>query len=56
LAETVAGLTPPAYRPGSLPGAFSSPYGEGRSCLQGGLALRCFQRFSFRDIATRRCP
>lgn len=29
---------------------------RGRPRLRGGLALRCFQRFSFRDIATRRCP
>ena len=26
-----------------------------RSCLRGGLALRCFQRLSFPHIATRRC-
>ena len=28
---------------------------SGTSHLQGGLALRCFQRLSFPDIATRRC-
>ena len=28
---------------------------SGRSHLWGGLALRCFQRLSFRGIATRRC-
>ena len=27
----------------------------GRSCLGGGLALRCFQRLSFPHIATQRC-
>ena len=29
---------------------------SGRSHLWGGLALRCFQRLSFRGTATRRCP
>jgi hypothetical protein len=29
---------------------------SGRSHLQGGLALRCFQRLSFRGSATRQCP
>jgi len=29
---------------------------RGRSILRGGLALRCFQRLSFRGTATRRCP
>ena len=28
---------------------------RGRSILQGGLALRCFQRLSFRGTATRQC-
>ena len=28
---------------------------DGITRLQGGLALRCFQRLSFRDIATRHC-
>jgi len=27
----------------------------GRTCLGGGLALRCFQRLSVPGVATRRC-
>ena len=33
-----------------------SPLTWGRSCLRGGLALRCFQRLSVPHIATRRVP
>ena len=29
---------------------------RGRPCLRDGLALRCLQRLSCRDIATRQCP
>ena len=48
-------LTPPTYQGGSLPPAFSA-LRQGRSCLWGGLALRCFQRLSVPHIATRRVP
>ena len=34
----------------------SSPYGEGIPILEGGLALRCFQRLSLPNIATRPLP
>ena len=40
------------------PVVFRVPSGSlrsGRTRLRGGLALRCFQRLSFRDIATRHC-
>lgn len=33
-----------------------SPLTWGRSCLRGGLALRCFQRLSVPHIATRHVP
>ena len=33
-----------------------SPLTWGKSCLRGGLALRCFQRLSVPHIATRRVP
>jgi hypothetical protein len=53
-AETVARLTLPAHRPGGLPGAFALACWKPR--LEEGFALRCLQRLSFPDLATRRCP
>ena len=54
-AAAIARRPLPAHRPGRLPGAFAAS-----SCrkprLGGGFALRCFQRLSGPDLATRRCP
>ena len=53
-AATVARRTLPAHRPGRLPGAFALACWKPR--LEEGFALRCLQRLSFPDLATRRCP
>ena len=54
-AAAVARRTLPAHRPGRLPGAFVAiRYRKPR--LEEGFALRCLQRLSFPDLATRRCP
>ena len=45
----------PAYRPGRLPGAFVAMR-YWKPGLGGGFALRCLQRLSGPDLATRRCP
>ena len=47
-------LTLPAYQPRSLQGS-SSILAEMKSYLGGGFPLRCFQRLSLGNIATRRC-
>ncbi len=49
---------PRLHLPPIDPVVFRAPSGSfrsGRTRLRGGLALRCLQRLSFRDIATRRC-
>ncbi len=48
-------LTPPAYQTGRLPVSFRRPEGRGKPYLGVGFVLRCFQRLSFPNIATRRC-
>ena len=56
LGSLVAQFTPIAYQPGSLPGVFRmgrTP--PGKSYLKAGFPLRCFQRLSLPNIATRRC-
>jgi hypothetical protein len=53
-AAAVARRTLPAHRPGRLPGAFALACRKPR--LEEGFALRCLQRLSFPDLATRRCP
>ena len=47
---------PPAYRPGILPGSFSALKGHGMSHLEEGFPLRCFQRLSLPNVATRQLP
>ncbi len=54
-AAAVARRTLPAHRPGRLPGAFAR-YTCRKPRLEEGFALRCLQRLSFPDLATRRCP
>ena len=54
-AQGLAALALPPCRPGGLPGAFRT-LRSGTARLRGGLALRCLQRLSLRDVATRRCP
>ena len=49
LGFAVAGFTPAAYRPRDLRGP------SWKSNLGVGFALRCFQRLSLPDVATRRC-
>ena len=48
-----------AFTPGlstrSSSGGLQLSYEKGRSNLRGGLALRCFQRLSFPNIAARQC-
>ncbi len=41
--------------PGGLPGLLL-PQGDGRSHLEVGFPLRCFQRLSHPDVANQRCP
>ena len=50
LAKGIAAGTLAVDIPGTLPGL------QGRRHLEGGFALRCFQRFSRPDVATRRMP
>ena len=52
----VAAPAPAAYRPGSLPGVFRGAALPGMSGLEAGFPLRCFQRLSVPDSATRRLP
>ena len=52
----LTGLTPTAYRPSDLEGAFSAGCPAGIPHLGQGFALRCFQRLSSPDMATQRCP
>jgi hypothetical protein len=47
--NALTALTPPAYHPVVIRGP------SGRSYLERGFALRCFQRLSRPNIATRRC-
>ncbi len=54
-AAAVARRTLPAHRPGRLPGAFVA-HRDWKPRLEEGFALRCLQRLSFPDLATRRCP
>ena len=49
----IAALAPPAYQPGSLPGAFRGIASPAMTCLGAGFPLRCFQRLSLPDVATR---
>ena len=49
-------LTHLAYQPGSLPGAFSLLNGGGKPNLGAGFTLRCFQRLSLPNTATRLMP
>ena len=44
---------PPTYQPGSLPGTFSGLSVHGMVYLEVGFPLRCFQRLSLPDVATR---
>ena len=53
-AERLAALVHPPCQAGSLPAAFRD-LRHGTANLRGGLALRCLQRLSLRDVATRRC-
>src|SRR5260370_5520338 len=39
--------------PGLLPGIFTLSKKSGKTYLGSGFALRCFQRFSFLDVATQ---
>ena len=48
--------TPPAYQPGSLPGSFGGVKPPGKANLRAGFPLRCLQRLSLPDAATRRLP
>ena len=48
-------LTPPAYQRRRLRRTFRGLL-PGRSSLEGGFPLRCFQRLSFPNIATLRMP
>jgi hypothetical protein len=47
-------LTHPAYQPGGLPGPLPILDG-GRSHLEAGFPLRCFQRLSLPDVASQQC-
>ena len=53
-AERLAALGHPPCQAGGLPAAFRD-LRPGTANLRGGLALRCLQRLSLRDVATRRC-
>ena len=48
-------LTPAAYLPHSLCGVLLA-YSNGKSYLEGGFTLRCFQRLSLPYLATQPCP
>ena len=50
----VAAPAPAAYRPDSLSGVFGGHKALGRPNLGAGFPLRCFQRLSLPDLATRR--
>ena len=52
--ERLAALAHPPCQAGVLPAAFRD-LRPGRLISGGGLALRCLQRLSLRDVATRRC-
>ena len=56
MAQRLATLTPAAYQPGSLPGAFRGIESPGRSYLEVGFPLRCFQRLSLPNLDTRHLP
>ncbi len=49
-------LGPPTYQPGSLPGTFRGVKPPGMVYLEGGFPLRCLQRLSRPNVATRRVP
>jgi hypothetical protein len=55
-AAAVARRALPAHRPGRLPGAFGGPESARKPGFEAGFALRCLQRLSGPDLATRRCP
>ena len=55
-AAAVARRALPAHRPGRLPGAFGGPQSARKPGFEDGFALRCLQRLSGPDLATRRCP
>ncbi len=47
---------PPTYQPGSLPGTFRRVKPSGMVYLEVGFPLRCLQRLSLPDVATRHLP
>lgn len=47
---------PPPYQPGSLPGAFRGVKPPGKVNLEVGFPLRCLQRLSLPNVATRHVP
>ena len=49
-------LIPPAYRTDGLSVSFRTLEGSGMSHLEEGFPLRCFQRLSLPDVATRQLP
>ncbi len=49
-------LRPPTYQPGSLPGTFRGVEPPGMVYLEEGFPLRCLQRLSRPDVATRHLP
>ena len=52
--QSVTGGPPAAYRPAGLAGALLTQ-GDGKAHLGAGFPLRCCQRLSLPDVATRRC-
>ncbi len=54
LGSPVARYTPVSSQPGSLPGVLPIHDGE-KANLEEGFPLRCFQRFSRPNVATRLC-
>jgi hypothetical protein len=53
-AQRITALTPRTDLPRHLQGVLL-PRGDGKSHLEGGFALRCFQRLSRPHLATQRC-
>jgi hypothetical protein len=53
-AQRITALTPRTDLPRLLQGVLL-PRGDGKSHLEGGFALRCFQRLSRPHLATQRC-
>ena len=49
-------LIPASYQPGSVPGAFRRIMSSGKSHLEVGFPLRCFQRLSLPNLDTRHLP